>query len=273
MSEANVSAAGRVISASQVPYGRIRSELTSDKDHRRGDKGQKVRVIQEWLSLHGHQVAVDGDFGPATDVAVRRYQVANNLAETGVVDAQTFAALIAPMLRVLTPLPAASKPYPDVVVDYARQHFAEHPLEVGGKNCGPWVRLYMQGSEGADMLWCAGFVCFILRQAADTLRVPLPLPVTFSCDTLAKEGQTRGLFVPEANLQAGNPPKDCMPRGSIFLVRHSENDWTHTGLVTAFQQEVIETIEGNTNDSGEREGFEVCARTRSYAGKDFVRLP
>ena len=30
------------------------------------------------------------------------------------------------------------------------------------------------------------------------------------------------------------------------------------------------TIEGNTNDTGSREGVEVCARTRSYAGKDFI---
>jgi hypothetical protein len=32
----------------------------------------------------------------------------------------------------------------------------------------------------------------------------------------------------------------------------------------------FETIEGNTNDSGDREGFEVCARVRGYDSKDFV---
>ena len=29
---------------------------------------------------------------------------------------------------------------------------------------------------------------------------------------------------------------------------------------------------GNTNDDGVREGYEVCARSRSYGGKDFLLL-
>jgi hypothetical protein len=44
------------------------------------------------------------------------------------------------------------------------------------------------------------------------------------------------------------------------------------GVTLGFQQEVSETIEGNTNDSGECEGFEVHACPRSYTGKNFIRL-
>jgi hypothetical protein len=60
--------------------------------------------------------------------------------------------------------------------------------------------------------------------------------------------------------------------GSIFLDRRTSTDWTHTGLVIAFHDNVFETIEGNTNDSGGREGYEVCKRTRGYARKDFIKI-
>ena len=32
------------------------------------------------------------------------------------------------------------------------------------------------------------------------------------------------------------------------------------------------TIEGNTNDEGSREGYEVCRRVRGRGSKDFIRL-
>jgi hypothetical protein len=34
----------------------------------------------------------------------------------------------------------------------------------------------------------------------------------------------------------------------------------------------FDTIEGNTNDDGNREGFEVCARSRGFAKKDVICL-
>ncbi len=36
--------------------------------------------------------------------------------------------------------------------------------------------------------------------------------------------------------------------------------------------DVFHTIEGNTNDDGSRNGYEVCARRRGYGKKDFVLL-
>jgi len=54
--------------------------------------------------------------------------------------------------------------------------------------------------------------------------------------------------------------------------RVARNDWIHTGIVVRFDDETIETIEGNTNDTGSREGFEVVRRIRGYRSKDFVRL-
>jgi hypothetical protein len=36
--------------------------------------------------------------------------------------------------------------------------------------------------------------------------------------------------------------------------------------------EVFKTIEGNTNDDGSREGYEVCARIHDFKSMDFVLL-
>ena len=59
--------------------------------------------------------------------------------------------------------------------------------------------------------------------------------------------------------------------GYLFLLRKATaNHWAHIGLVEAVQGDTMLTIEGNTNDSGSAEGFEVCRRTRGIADKDFL---
>jgi len=261
----------KTIAAADVPYKWARDEVRFDRDCKKGDKGRRVKTVQEWLCLWGHGLKADGEFGPATELAVRRFQGAAKLPQTGTVDAATHGALTAPMLRALTLLPAQGKSYGDLVVAYAKQHLAEHPVEVGGQNCGPWVRLYMLGNEGSQWAWCAGFSCFVHRQAADTLGVKPKVGHTFSCDTLAADAKQRGLLVSEKDLAAGRVSKADMPPGSFFLNRRTPTDWVHTGLVLSFQDEVFETIEGNTNDDGDREGYEVCRRLRGYAQKDFIR--
>ena len=55
-------------------------------------------------------------------------------------------------------------------------------------------------------------------------------------------------------------------------MRKTPTDWTHTGIVAEIHPEFFRTIEGNTNDDGVREGYEVCTLTRSYTSKDFVLL-
>jgi hypothetical protein len=63
-----------------------------------------------------------------------------------------------------------------------------------------------------------------------------------------------------------------VPPGSIFLNRRVGGDWVHTGIVTGAAADTFETIEGNTNDAGDREGYEVCRRVRGYGNKDFIMV-
>ncbi len=250
----------------------IKREVTLDRPYQRGNRGKKVRQIQEWLGLHGQQVVIDGDFGPATEQAVRQFQAAHRLPETGIVNEETFLWLVQPLLRALSPLQVVPRNYNGLIVAYARQHLTEHPLEIGGQNRGPWVRLYTRGMDGREYAWCAGFVCFILWQAALTMDIPIPVKYTLSVDLLAADAKEKGIFISEKNLKQGNPPKSEMPAGSLFLNRRIPGDWVHTGIVTEFQDDHLQTIEGNTNDDGAREGYEVCQRIRGYQKKDFIRI-
>lgn len=244
------------------------SDLTLDRSYRRGDQGGKVKLIQEWLGLRGRQVAIDGDFGPATEAAVKKFCTQQGLPGSGVVDTPVFDRLVAPMKAALGPIPPQERSLGELVVAYAQQHLQQHPREIGGQNRGPWVRLYMDGHEGTPWAWCAGFVCFCLDQACQSLGRPLPLEPSFSCDSLAASAKEKGIFVREP--QPAN--RTQITPGSIFLVRRTSTDWTHTGIVVSAASEVFETIEGNTNDEGSREGYEVCAGERGYTSKDFIRL-
>jgi len=125
-------------------------DLILDKDYKKGGKGKKVRLIQEWLCLHGYQIVIDGDFGDATDTAVRQFQKEKKLKVDGIVEGKTFDKLVLPMTKALEEISPNKKGLGQMVVAYAEQYLEQHPREVGGQNKGPWVRLYMEGNEGSD---------------------------------------------------------------------------------------------------------------------------
>jgi peptidoglycan hydrolase-like protein with peptidoglycan-binding domain len=138
-------------------------ELAFSGSVARGTKGKAARQMQEWLCLNDHAVAVDGDYGPATEAAVRAFQAAQGIGATGRVTRGTFEALTAPMGHALTVPGNLPRDLNAAVVAIARRHLVVHPREVGGQNRGPWVRLYMDGHEGGAWPWCAGFVSFVIR--------------------------------------------------------------------------------------------------------------
>lgn len=230
-----------------------------------------VRRIQEWLCLNGYGVVVDGVFGAATEAGVRAFRRDRRLPVKGPIDQAAFARLSAPMRRAVTTPNRVSKDLGTAVVEIARRHLAQHPREIGGQNLGPWVRLYMHGEQGIDYPWCVGFTWFVIRQACQALDVAMPLKKTYSCDKLAADGCKKELMVREAEVDRSDPA-ELLPPGTVFLQRRVPGDWTHAGLVVGAGKETFETIEGNTNDEGSREGYEVCRRIRGYRDKDFVRL-
>ncbi len=247
---------------------------------RRKASGQQVKRIQEWLCHHKIRTGVDGKFGPATARCVKEFQSKNSLSETGGVNKTTWEHLTRPMRDAIArPANLPSTRMARAVAIVARQHLKQHPIEIGGANRGPWVRLYCSGNDGKDWAWCAGFVSFLMHQAYKYAGASAPIKGSVSCDTLAAQAKNAGLFVPATKVINGSFPWSDFGGCNIFLRRRTSTDWTHTGfsfgMAGSGRDIVFDTIEGNTNDEGSREGYEACERRRSLQNSnyDFVRFP
>lgn len=244
----------------------MKKELDWTKDIAIGARAMPAQRVQEHLKLNGFGVDIDADFGPATEKRVKDFQKAKGLPVTGVVTMATWERLVDPIVRALKPIAAGGKTLSELTLAYSLQHLAQHPAEAGGDNAGPWVRCYL-GWDGHDARWCAGFTCFALEQAADTLGVKLPIETSASCDTLAWGAKQAKIFASEASVKAS---KAAIKPGSFFLVRKTASDWTHVGIVSHAAASTFDTVEGNTDSNGSSNGFEAAERVRGYASKDFI---
>jgi hypothetical protein len=65
-----------------------------------------------------------------------------------------------------------------------------------------------------------------------------------------------------------------IPQAGDIFVMDFGNGAGHTGIVEkVLPNGILQTIEGNTNDDGSRDGYEVCRRARSVTKiKGFLRI-
>lgn len=249
-------------------------ELTiSTTQQRNAPQNRKdILRIQSWLVLYemthpgaGTLTSIDGEFGPATEQAVRNYQRANRLPVTGVVDQSLFNLLSAPLKKAFED-PVNANSLRELVVQTATLHLSQHPFELEidkQSNSGPWVRAYMDGHEGESWYWCMGFVQTIIDQATSSAGKSYKtlMPPTYSCDTVGSFALTQKNLLRSATVRK-NPGR--IQPGDIFLIQKSPFDWTHTGIVVKTGDETIECIEGNTNSMGSRNGNAVFRRVRNF---------
>jgi len=231
---------------------------------KKGEIGSKARLIQEMLCYYKHFVKIDGDFGPATEHGVILFQRDKNLPETGIVDDVTNNNLMYP-LNFIKDVQPFNGTLNEAIVFIARKHLQVHPIEIGGQNRGPFVRFYMRGSEGVNYPWCAGFTSTIILQAFTAINKNLSnFKYQMSTNLMLQDAKTYKTLC-----KTPNP-------GGILLIQKEENpsQVSHAGIVTSYDANkgIIETIEGNTNDEGSREGYEVCARIRQVTNKYFINL-
>ena len=251
----------------------IAKELSFGGVNKKGDTGSKVRRVQEWLLINKFPSGIDGVFGDATESCVTSFQQSVGLPQTGTVNQGTWKALVEPLNRALTPIQfSAGTSRAEAILQVAQQHLAEHPVEAGGDNSGPWVRIYLDGNQGPAWRWCAGFVTFVIKQACAQIGQPMPVPGSYSCDSLAYQAKEAGIFVRGTQIENGNVPWSGLGAAQIFLVRKTATDWVHTGFSFGGANTVFSTIEGNTNEGGSANGYEVARRTRSVPKKDFIKL-
>lgn len=257
--------------------------IISGVQQRNGANNTKndVRKIQAWLNLFSMQhpdsataTGIDGDFGKATERAVKNFQKAAGVEQTGVVDQGTFDLLTAPMRNAFLKQPVETD-LRQLIVSTAKHHLPSRPFELvidQQSNSGPWIRSYMDGHEGTEWLWCMGFVQTIIDQAASALGkdFKLLMPLTYSCDVIGMIGLDRGTLIRPAQLR--NDPSLAKP-GDVFLLQRATNDWCHTGIIADIGDDVFETIEGNTNAGGSSNGNAVLSRVRNFRKSNIDVFP
>lgn len=144
-----------------------------------------------------------------------------------------------------------------------------------GSNWGKDVQKYL-ASVGINFpaSWCMAFVYWCSEEA--NIRIPdktggLSNPLQKTGGVLKQwnelEYRTVPLYGKYLQFKFYTPKP-----GDIFIQDHGKG-LGHTGIVESVEGELIQTIEGNTNDEGSREGFEVCRKTRKISScVGFIRI-
>jgi hypothetical protein len=214
------------------------------------ENAEAVRAIQARLG-----VQLTGVFGPTTEANVCRFQKGHGLAVDGVVGPRTWEALFSPEVKGKTVARLALQ----LALGYVGER--ERPK---GSNRGPFVEECLRRTGlGGGHPWCMAFVFRCVEDAARDQGVKVPMPNTASCSALYRWAQQHGrlVAVPEP--------------GDIFLCIGGERGHYHTGFVAgAVKDGRFPTVEGNSNDDGSAEGYEVAHRPqgRKVASCHYVRL-
>jgi hypothetical protein len=118
-----------------------------------------------------------------------------------------------------------------------------------GSNRGPQVNAYLAAvGLNPGYSWCMALLYWCMNEGCKALGVP---------NMMAKTGGVLDQWNKRKAKFGVNSPRP----GDIFIMDFGEG-LGHTGIVERVDDLLIYTIEGNSNDEGSREGYEVCRRTR-----------
>lgn len=134
--------------------------------------------------------------------------------------------------------------------------------ELTGKNDGPAVEEYLKSTGlGSGYAWCMAFVYWCYNYASELTNIANPLIKTAGVLKQWNEidKKYKSILLPKV--------------GSIFIMDFGKGTG-HTGIVTKVNATTIETIEGNSNTAGSREGNQVGKNTRTIKSinKGFIYI-
>lgn len=131
-------------------------------------------------------------------------------------------------------------------------------------NAGPEVEIYLRSvGLGKGYPWCMAFVYWCVETACKEIDIKNPLVKTGGVLRQWNETKCRKI----------TPRDKAVKPGDIFIMEFSKG-MGHTGFVEKVAGGMVYTIEGNTNDDGSREGYEVARRQRLLTSfKGFIQLP
>ncbi len=235
-----------------------------------------VRLIQQRLRDLGftqptqkglQPIQVDGVFGNHTADAIKLFQIRHTdlhgrpLEVDGEVGSDTWGALFG-RTTVYASAPKSRNKLIAKVLEIATGEIGvceDPPGSNKGKRIGEYQR-----SAGIDSgePWCVAFVFFCFANAARLLKTKNPMEEA-DCKTGSvldlwnRARRAKGVTL-VLHDDALNDPSKVKP-GMIFAISTGGGNG-HVGLVANVTGNRLETIEGNTNDGGSREGIGVFRR-------------
>jgi hypothetical protein len=223
-----------------------------------------VRLLQRRLNDSGcGPLDVDGIFGPRTRSAVKLFQARFPDAEgmplkiDGVVGPITWGAMFGEGEGVAVGQEAGFE-LRGAAIGVAQTQIGVREDRPGSNN-GREVAAYLDAvGLPPGNAWCAAFVYWCFARAAAVLGCDNPVPRTGGVLQQWRRAIARGVPHVEAKAAADDPAL-VLP-GAVFYLS-TGGGMGHTGFVEEVRGGKLVTIEGNTNDSGSREGVGVFRRT------------
>lgn len=231
---------------------------------RNGDKGVDVEILQKALNDHrGAGLTVDGDFGPATEAAVRDAEAAAKLTNDGVADAFLWAELM--KMKPDTSGFTRAKALGLAVSE------AQKDISWNGNGLAKRYTKKFEPEFGTGRFsWCAAFVTWCCEQSG--LNIPMKVPgdpngYTFALVEAWQQWAIRRGFWIDGGVNGKPQPGDivCFDwDGATFPDRDGED---HIGFVMEDQGANVKCAEGNTNDK-----TDIKIRAKSLI-QGYIRIP
>lgn len=190
---------------------------------------------------------------------IKRIQASLNLEVDGIAGPATWKAIV----DELAPLPKES---PSILVsktgslakklvELAKEEIGVE--EVNGTNCGPRVNEYKSSTtlnSRSSWPWCAAFICWLFKEGMRNSKHSFSRPTTASA--WGFEDWARG---ENDSIKLQKPPNNDIQPGDIVVFTFSHIGLAISGIDSAGY---IQTIEGNTDGAGSREGGSVLQKKR-----------
>lgn len=138
---------------------------------RLGDQGNEVAEIQGQLAQLGYDLQADGDYGPATEEAVKAFQRSKGLEADGLVGEVTYRALLGKSL------PEISRSS-----NYVSRRVVQNAMAYMGVP-------YVFGGSTPSGFDCSGFVMYVFRGAGISL--PRTADVQYEVGTPVEKSELR----------------------------------------------------------------------------------
>jgi len=161
--------------------------------------------------------------------------------------------------------PYNGEPIPDTALQIAQTQIGQQE-EPKGTNRGPMIDKYL-ASVGLvpGYAWCQAFVHWCYEQAAQQLAQVNPVVKT--AGVLDCWNRTAVQFKITKSEALQHP--ELLKPGYQFILSYGGGAG-HTGIILSVEGNIIHTIEGNSNNGGSREGYEVVMHRRGIDDKSVL---